>query len=824
MSKESSSNSMKLLVWLASPLMWLVRPKVVPAVYPAKELGIDVNKPILYVLPTKSTIDRIVLYRYCHANRLPTPDYKPRHLGESGKAAYIYLTKLGLLQPLRDNSTPPPLSDLVARAKQVSSLEVQIVPVSIIWGRDPARREKSLFKLVFADEEHAGMLQKLLIVMAQGRDALLNVGRPISLREQVDTDPPNVETAKKLRRVLRVHFQQHRQVSLGPKLYDRAEVIGEILRSKAVQSVIDREAEKDPGSRPRIEMKAQRYVREIAAEPTHGVVRFFRAILNYLWQRIFHGIETYHSEYLRELAEKYEIIFMSCHRSHIDYLLMGYVVFEHGMVPPHTAAGINLNFWPVGGLLRRGGAFFLRRKFGGNRLYTAVFNEYVNFLIRRGHAINFFPEGGRSRTGRLLPPKTGMLAMIIGGYVRNQAKPIAILPTYVGYDHVVEVKSYLRELQGGKKKPEGVGQLLAARRIMKRRYGKAYVNFGVPIVVDHFLDQYHPNWRTDQPEDGRPDWLPDAVDEIAQIGMRHINEAVVISPVALVATTLLATPKRAMAESELLSFLRLSIAVIKASSLPTSGVISRYDPTDILAFAEEVSSLKRFKYPGSDVLHLGETDAIMMSYYRNNIAHVFSVPSLICNFFVYQEQVPERALLEGVKVFMPFLRKEFFLRWTPEQETALIQSTLSALVREGLLIKTDEPSDGYRRPQVAREEFGLLKIMAGISQAVLERYGITLAILGNYVGRGPFRRDEFEQQCQLLAQRISILSGVNDPEYYDRSLFKNFVDMLISMSIVKIGHEPDQLECPAGSHEFIGHAAIILSNDIRESLARATAN
>jgi glycerol-3-phosphate O-acyltransferase len=817
-------NSMRLMVWLATPLMWLVRPRVVPAENPAKELGIDPTKPVLYVLPTASLIDRIVLYRYCKQFDLPTPDFKPRYLGEPGKAAYLYLTKLGLLQPLRDNSAPPPLSDLVARAQSDKSLEVQLVPVSIIWGRDPARREKSLFKLVFADDEHAGLIQKVLIVIAQGRDTLLNIGKPISLRQQVDAQSDNSETARKLRRVLRVHFRQHRQVSLGPKLYDRAEVIGEVLRTKSVQQAIDRESEKDPGNRRRIELKAQRYVKEITAEPTHGVVRFLRAILHYLWQKIFHGIETFHSEYLRELAEKYEVVFMSCHRSHIDYLLLSYVVFEHGMVPPHTAAGINLNFWPIGSLLRRGGAFFLRRKFGGNRLYTAVFNEYVNFLVRRGHALNFFPEGGRSRTGRLLPPKTGMLAMILNGYVRSRTKPIAILPVYVGYDHVVEVKSYLRELQGGKKRPETIGQLLGARKVLRKRYGKAYVNFAKPIMVDEFLDQHHPQWRNeDLSHEAKPPWLSRTVDELADQGMSNINDAVVVSPIALTATAMLASPKRAMAESELLKFLDVAIKIIRSGMNFESGTISRSDPKDIVAFAEEVSSIKRFKYPGNDVLHLNEADAVVMSYYRNNIIHVFTLPSLIANFFLYQEEVNEQAILDGVKSFLPFLKREFFLLWNEEQENQFLRRTLDAMVENGLLIHVGGSSPTYRRPIVAAEEYGLLKIMAGILQTILERYGITLAILGSFIGRSAFKRVDFEQQCQLLAQRISILSGANDPEYYDKSLFKNFVDMLADLRIIQLeGKNSEDITCLEGCDLLVRRTSIILSQDVRESITRAT--
>ena len=109
---------------------------------------------------------------------------------------------------------------------------------------------------------------------------------------------------------------------------------------------------------------------------------------------------------MRQLAQEgHEIVYVPCHRSHMDYLLLSYVIYHQGMVPPHIAAGINLNFWPAGPIFRHGGAFFIRRTFKGNPLYSTVFREYLNLLFAKGYSVEFFTEGGRSRTGRLLPPR-----------------------------------------------------------------------------------------------------------------------------------------------------------------------------------------------------------------------------------------------------------------------------------------------------------------------------------------------------------------------------------------------------------------------------------
>ena len=201
--------------------------------------------------------------------------------------------------------------------------------------------------------------------------------------------------------------------------------------------------------------KLRKYAREIASKQTYSIIRFFEVILGNLWNKLFDGIETYYPENVSQVAnEGYEIVYVPTHRSHLDYLLMSYVVHQSGFPVPHTAAGKNLDFFPVGGLLRKGGAFYLRRSFKGKKLYTAVFNEYLHFLLSNGYPMTFFPEGGRSRTGKLLPLRTGMFSMIVHSYLRDPKKPIAFVPIYIGYDKVFELGSYLKELSGAAKQKE----------------------------------------------------------------------------------------------------------------------------------------------------------------------------------------------------------------------------------------------------------------------------------------------------------------------------------------------------------------------------------
>jgi glycerol-3-phosphate O-acyltransferase len=158
------------------------------------------------------------------------------------------------------------------------------------------------------------------------------------------------------------------------------------------------------------------------------VVRAFALFLTWVWNRVYNGVEVHNFERVTTVAPDHGIIYVPCHRSHVDYLLLSYIIFTRGLMVPHIAAGANLNLPVVGSILRRSGAFFLRRKIKGDPLYTAVFLEYLHMMVDRGFPIEYFIEGGRSRSGRMLAPKAGILAMTVQSFVRSRATAAGLRP------------------------------------------------------------------------------------------------------------------------------------------------------------------------------------------------------------------------------------------------------------------------------------------------------------------------------------------------------------------------------------------------------------
>jgi glycerol-3-phosphate O-acyltransferase len=811
---------MQFIVWLQKLLYLWVRSKSQPGNLP-EELGLVPTKPVCYVLRSRSITDLLVLDYHCRQHGLPRPQQSFSDQRSPEKSAsYIYLVKPGLVQLRTTSDAPSRLSNLIQQV-ELTEKDVQIVPVTVIWGRNPGSEDKSVLKLLAFDHENGGILQRLFTVFFHGRNVLCNFGLPISALGMVK-DGANVEqTTRKLRRVLRVHFRTQRVAALGPQIYDRNQMIVTLLKTKAIEEAILDESRKKKVSVDRAQERARRYLDEIAANMSTQATGAMEICLRWVMHRIYRGVEIKNGDRVRRYVANHEIVYVPCHRSHMDYLLIGYSIYNLGVMTPHVAAGINLNFWPIGRLLRRAGAFFIRRTFKGNRLYSVVFNEYVHYLMNKGYPIKFFPEGGRSRTGRLLPPKTGMMNMVVEGFVRNPDRPLVFIPVYVGYDKVLEEGSYLNELRGKKKSSESVGQLFKAGKILSGKFGKAYVNFGEPFLLSDRLTQLYPGWQTAlKSEDGSGGKLSGAVSAIAREVMIRINNTAIVSPTSLFAIALLSSPKRALPEADLIQFVQslsdflLRVPYHEDTILPVASV------TVQLSYFEEISGITRFRHPDGDVLYADETEATRLTYYRNNAVHLFAVPSLIAAFFLHNDQMKIQDLLDSCSYLYPFLKEEMFVRFEGVPFTEYFHKCVDGLLDLKLLSLGDE-EEAVRRPEVTTPEFALLNLLGRCLGGTIERHAISSALLARQEVSVSFDREEFEKSCQLMSQRIAILNGTNEAEFNDGSLFHAHFDLLRQLHHIERAPEEGRYQITTAAKEAATKSIGLLSQDLRQSIIRS---
>ncbi len=657
---------------------------------PFEDLQIDLDKPVCYIIDSYSLSSLLILDSSCEELGLPRPLWPMRSPEIQQPRSYLALRrKKGLfIRRTEVRSHSATLKGLVEKVCDGKVDDIHLVPVTVLIGRAPDK-ETGLAKIFFTESwDIGGRFWRLLNSLVNGRHTIVQFSNPISLRALADEDLGAPRSLRKVSRILRVHFQRVRSAAIGPDLSHRRTVIDAVLRSPPVKAAIEDQARKEKTSEYKAWKQARKDAFEIAANYSYAFVRVASFALKWFWNRIYDGVELQHFRKFQELAPNYEIIYVPCHRSHIDYLLVSYFVYHNGLVPPHIAAGVNLNLPVVGRFVRKGGAFFLRRSFRSQQLYSAVFHEYLARILSNGTSIEYFIEGTRSRTGRLLQPKGGMLSMTVRSYLRTPVRPVMFQPIYVGYERVVEGNSYLAELSGQKKKSETLGDLLKVFGVLKQRYGKVHVSFGEPIFLDEMLDRFEPRWReVTAGSSERPPWLNPLVELLGNQIMTGINEATHVNPVNLLAVILLTTRKLAMGRVELLQQLELYLGLLSNCRYSDRITFTAKSAQEIVSYGIHLGVIENRPHPLGDIIAVAPKHAILLTYFRNNISHLVALPSLIASCFLNRNRIATGQLRRITRSLYPFLKAELFLPWDADDFKLAVDDHISLAAGPGPVVQ-----------------------------------------------------------------------------------------------------------------------------------------
>ncbi|MDQ9189577.1 glycerol-3-phosphate 1-O-acyltransferase PlsB [Cronobacter sakazakii] len=790
------------------PLSVLVKSKSIPAA-PCPELGLDTSRPIMYVLPYNSKADLLTLRAQCLEHDLPDPldplvidgTELPRYVFiHGGPRVFTYYTpkeeSIKLFHNYLDLHRSNP------------DLDVQMVPVSVMFGRSPGREK---------GEENPPLrmlngIQKFFAVSWLGRDSFVRFSPPVSLRRMATEHGTDKRIAQKLARVARMHFARQRLAAVGPRLPARQDLFNKLLSSKAIARAVEDERALKKISHEKAQQNAVALMEEIAADFSYEAIRITDRVLGFTWNRLYQGINVHNAERVRQLAhDGHEIVYVPCHRSHMDYLLLSYVLYHQGLVPPHIAAGINLNFWPAGPIFRRLGAFFIRRTFKGNKLYSTVFREYLGELFSRGYSVEYFVEGGRSRTGRLLDPKTGTLSMTIQAMLRGGTRPITLVPIYIGYEHVMEVGTYAKELRGATKEKESLLQML--RGLSKlRNLGQGYVNFGEPLPLITFLNQHVPEWRDaiDPIEAVRPAWLTPTVNEIAAQLMVRINNAGAANAMNLCCTALLASRQRSLTREQLTEQLDCYLNLLRNVPYAADATVPDATATQLIEHALQMNKFEVEKDTIGDIIVLPREQAVLMTYYRNNIMHMLVLPSLIAAIVTQHRRISREAVQQQVELLFPMLKTELFLRWEKEEVSAVVDALVNELAQQGLILADDE----WLQVNPARSR--TLQLLAAGVRETLQRYAITFWLLS---ANPSINRGTLEKESRTVAQRLSVLHGINAPEFFDKAVFSTLVLTLRDEGYISDTGDAE----PAETMKVYQMLAELMTSDVRLTIESAAA-
>lgn len=807
------------LYWLAGKVfsIW-ARPTIQPET-PAALIA-DQDVAVCYVLETGGLADVLALERACAIHGLPSPTSGLEFCDNREHKSFVVLRRMRGFFFRNPRKTGSQRLKRIVEASKNCEGELLLIPVAIYWGRAP-EKDRSLLKLLFSENwDVVGRTRKFFATLLHGRNTLLRFGDAVSLRELEEEGKGADIAYRKVARVLRVYFRKHRTATLGPDLSHRRTLINDVLRSPSVQRVIRAEAGDDVRQQEVARRKAQKYALEIAADISYPTIHIVARFLRWLWHQIYDGIELNHMERIHEVARDKEVVYVPCHRSHFDYLLLGYIMHEQGLQLPHVAAGINLNMPLVGGVLRRGGAFYLRRSFKGNRLYAAVFDAYLYEILGKGYSIEYFVEGGRSRTGRLLTPKGGMLVMTVHAHIKNPQRPIVFVPIYFGYEKLIEGDSFISELGGAAKRKESLGGLIRSVKSLREQFGKVYVNIAEPIELDPLLDRMHPEWRDHEMGNGeRPPWLANVVDELGEQIMGGINAAAAVTPISLLAYVLLATPKQKIGLDELRRQLQVSLDLMQRFRYSDSVTMPDWTPDEIIEHGEKLDVISRSSHPMGEVIHMAERTAVLMTYFRNNILHLLAVPASVACCFIQGQQLEHAELQRLIRLIYPFMQKELCLQWHIDDIDEVTSDAIKALTDLGIL------SYGKKRNQLVRPHAGSEKafqlLMLGEAMVpMLQRFYLVIAILvGN--GSGALSRNRLETICQQSAERLSMIYGLHSPDFFNKTLFHDFIKQLERQDVLR-RNKDGLLEFDDDIESIGADARLVLGEEIRHSILSLT--
>lgn len=706
--------------------------------------------PVVYVLLSRSSLDHLALNAALNRRRLPLSVWadgvtaffwqpvfeawrdvgrRVRALFRSGRApdpvgsGWLQQTVAGgapvtlFVEPGRAADTLGAFQAVID-AQQASERPVHLVPVMAVWNRAPDQANADPVRRWFdGSRERPSAFQRLRTALFGRGDTFVQAGEPVFLPELIERVPPERQ-ARALRVLLRRYLKREAHAVRGPHLLPRKVMKRLVLDDPPMRQLAQREAQATGQSVARVERKLEKHFDSIAADFRWWVIRLMDILLRPLWTRVFRGVDVPDEdmERIRSAIRDGSAILVPSHKSHFDYLLLSWVLYNHDLIVPHVVAGINLAIPGVAFFLRRAGGFFIQRNFRGDRLFPAVFRRYLRELIRQGYPVEFFIEGGRTRSGKLLPPKLGVLEMVIeAAAVRGHHREVTLLPIALAYERVAEEAAYARELGGAEKKPESIGQVVKATKVFGQRYGRLYLRVGEPIDAGALADD---GWM-ERPEAEQRDTLQRVGERI----IYRIGARTVVLPSSLVALGLLAQNKRGVRHGELMARverLRAWLERAGAEEAASLDLASRALRLALNRFHDEklIDDL-----PGEERVWVIDPERrITLEFYKNQVLHWFAPAGLLTLALrtLPAGPVSRDDLLPPFCDALWTLRREFILDPdTPASD--LLQQALDELVAYGALHCDDSGQYDVEDVQRIGEIYALFRNFAEAYLLVLRR-------------------------------------------------------------------------------------------------------
>ncbi|HEX4622129.1 MAG TPA: 1-acyl-sn-glycerol-3-phosphate acyltransferase [Myxococcaceae bacterium] len=680
--------------------------------------------------------------------------YARRHHG----SGLVFLKRSAFGRAEGRDADEDPFPSLVAMARK-SDRPVFLVPELFVWEKWLTRLKPGLIDFIFGSPEAPGFLHSLLAFWRNHHRAQFRVGEPIDLGKFISeqSSASDAVIARKVRGALYHHLARETRAVFGPPAKPTSRLIEEAMRDRSLRKALEAQARQTQKPVEALARQAQRDLHSIAAKPNTTLLALAEPVLSWIFNRIYDGIEVDEPGLERALkaAARAPVVLCPSHKSHIDYLIMDWVLWTRGYATPLVAAGANLSFFPLGLLFRRGGAFFLRRSFRDDKVYTAAFKAYIKKLVHDGVHHEFFPEGGRSRTGKLLQPKLGMFTWEVDAILEGAREELYFVPVAIDYEKVVEGGEYSKELAGAEKKAEDLGGLLSARKVLSGRYGRIHLTFDEPVSLAALMSSRGLSASEDVPDDAKKA-LVRALGHRVMFGISRVST---VTPHALLASALLAHRRRGITAAEVTSRIQLLRRIAGDSGNPLSSTLrdASSDPTAPGPLQKAIQSfiddgiVTAQEARGEVIYQIDENRRAQLSFNKNTLVNIVAPVSLVSTALLAAGGHARLQELEPSALFASRLFKLEFIYRVGATFDVIFRETVAKLARMGLLSSGEQIA-------AAPEAKGSLEFLADLTRDYFETYWLAALTLQDVARAGALDRKAFIRAA-LENGRAEFLSG-----------------------------------------------------------------
>ncbi|MEA3415769.1 MAG: 1-acyl-sn-glycerol-3-phosphate acyltransferase [Thermodesulfobacteriota bacterium] len=734
---------------------------------------------------------------------LPDPyagDYIKQEL-INGRSGLLYLVEKKSFYRRFVKQKTDPLQYLIEmqQSVEIGDRPIFIVPQLIFFSKNPHKFTPTITDILLGTEEKPGKIRRLVALFKNPEKVFMEISEPINLKHFLESEQIRQRGIEYqslvLRRNLLLQINRHRQSTIGPTLKSSEELKESILTNDHLQSFMENYSKKHNMPIQRVHKKADKYLDEIAAKYNIAIIKILAGLIKWVSNTIFEGV-TVDMDVLgkvKSMSKKGPLILIPCHKSHIDYLILSYFLYANNMPCPLIAAGKNLSFWPMGPIFRGGGAFFIRRTFKGAVLYSKVFVEYIYKLLEEGFNIEFFIEGGRSRTGKLILPKLGLLSILLNAYKDGACDDMIFVPIYIGYDRVMEESAYLNEIEGGQKKPESILQIIKARKLLKKRYGKIYIKFHQPMSLNVLLSQSNISIQDVTSKERNA-----LTRNLGHRIINAINNVSVVTAYGLVASALLNCSKKRFTYEHLMSNAGIYMNYLlsqKAELADTllldyvyavEQVIDAYLNRKLIT---QTSPKIKGRFTGAQFM-VNENKRPILEYYKNNCI-AFFIPAAFTALTILEKdafQFSASDLNIEYNFLQEFFKNEFAYNVDRTSEY-FIRKNIKAFIDDAVLMPHPTLPDTYNLTSAGFRE---LKLFSGFLKTYFESYLIVLKHLGWLSNNLPNTKDVLKK-IQATGNHMYKKREIEHKEALSKINYKNALDYFITHG-VKSSQDSEKIE------------------------------